>query len=333
MKRSRKNYSPEFKAKVVLELLQENKTINEIASKYGILPKSLIEWKKQFLENAALAFDKSSVVKEYKQEIENLKEENEKLAKKLGKVIVERDWLQGKLKSLDLLVRKTLIDNSEGVQAKTQTNPSLLLNRQLKLISISKTAYYYTKKEPFSSKEDKILLDAIDKIYTEHPYYSARRMQKALESIGIKVGKRKLSRIYKFMGIRALYPPPKTTILNKENKKYPYLLEQTTTTQKPNQIWSGDITYIKLEKGYAYLEASIDWHSKKVLSWKLSNTMDNYLTTSILEEAIEKYGKPEIFNSDQGSQYTSKEHIEILEKNGIKISMNAKGRSIDNIVI
>jgi putative transposase len=97
MKRTRKNYSPEFKAKVVLELLQENKTINEIASKYGILPKSLIEWKKQFLENADLAFDKSSVVKEYKQEIENLKEENEKLAKKLGKVIVERDWLQGKL--------------------------------------------------------------------------------------------------------------------------------------------------------------------------------------------------------------------------------------------
>jgi putative transposase len=154
MKISRKNYSPEFKAKVVLELLQENKTINEIASKYGILPKSLIEWKKQFLENAALAFDKSSVVKEYKQEIENLKEENEKLAKKLGKVIVERDWLQGKLKSLDLLIRKTLIDNSEGVQAKTQKNPSLSINRQLELLSISKTAYYYTKKEPFSSKNE-----------------------------------------------------------------------------------------------------------------------------------------------------------------------------------
>ncbi|ACD67014.1 Integrase catalytic region [Sulfurihydrogenibium sp. YO3AOP1] len=234
---------------------------------------------------------------------------------------------------MDLLIRKTLIDNSESVQAKTQKNPSLSLNRQLELLSISKIAYYYTKKEPFSSEKDKILLDAIDKIYTEHPYYGARRMQKALESIGIKVGKRKLSRIYKLMGIRALYPPPKTTILNEENKKYPYLLNQTTATQKPNQIWSGDITYIKLEKGYAYIEGSIDWHSKKVLSWKLSNTMGSYLTTSILEEAIEKYGKPEIFNSDQGSQYTLKEHIEKLKKNGIKISMNAKGKSIDNIVI
>jgi putative transposase len=123
---------------------------------------------------------------------------------------------------------------------KLKTNPSLSLNRQLELLSISKTAYYYTKKEPFSNEEDKILLDIIDKIYTEHPYYGFRRMQKALESIGIKVGKRKLSRIYKFMGIRALYPPPKTTILNKESKKYPYLLNQITTTQRPNQIWSGD---------------------------------------------------------------------------------------------
>jgi hypothetical protein len=150
-------------------------------------------------------------------------------------VIVERDWLQRKLKSLDLLIRKTLIDDSEGVQAKTQKNPSLSLNRQLELLSISKTAYYYTKKEPFSSKEDKIPLDAIDKIYTEHPYYGVRRMQKALESIGIKVGKRKLSRTYKFMGIRALYPPPKTTILNKESKKYPYLLNQITTHKDQTQ--------------------------------------------------------------------------------------------------
>jgi len=203
MKRSRKNYSPEFKAKVVLELLQENKTINEIASKYGILPKSLIEWKKQFLENAALAFDKSSIVKEYKQEIENLKEENEKLAKKLGKVIVERDWLQGKLKSLDLLIRKTLIDNSEGVQAKTQTNPSLSLNRQLELLSISKTAYYYTKKEPFSSEEDKILLDAIDKIYNGTSVLWCQKNAESIRKHRNKSRKGKLSRIYKFMGIRA----------------------------------------------------------------------------------------------------------------------------------
>jgi len=116
MKRTRKNYSPEFKAIVVLELLQENKTINEIASKYGIIPKSLIEWKKQFLENAALAFDKSSVVKEYKQEIEKPKRRKWKISEKLGKVIVERDWLQGKLKSLDLLIRKTIIDNSEAIK-------------------------------------------------------------------------------------------------------------------------------------------------------------------------------------------------------------------------
>ena len=132
---------------------------------------------------------------------------------------------------------------------------------------------------------------------------------------------------------------PKTTIVNKEHKKYPYLLNKFKNSDNqvvidiPNKVWSGDITYIKLEKGFAYLCAIIDWHTKKILSWKLSNTMDIYLTTTVLKEAIELYGKPKIFNSDQGSQYTAKEHIEILTQNSISISMDAKGRSIDNIVI
>ena len=132
---------------------------------------------------------------------------------------------------------------------------------------------------------------------------------------------------------------PKTTIANKEHKKYPYLLNKfknennQVVIDRPNKVWSGDISYIKLEKGFAYLAAIIDWHTKKILSWKLSNTIDVYLTTAVLKDAIALYGKPEIFNSDQGSQYTAKEHIEILTQNGISISMDAKGRSIDNIVI
>ena len=121
--------------------------------------------------------------------------------------------------------------------------------------------------------------------------------------------------------------------------KYPYLLNEFKNEKNqivintPNKIWSGDITYIRLEKGYAYLSVIIDWHTKKILSWKLSNTMDVRLTTDVLKDALNKYPKPEIFNSDQGSQYTSKEHIEILKQNNISISMDAKGRSIDNIVV
>jgi len=141
------------------------------------------------------------------------------------------------------------------------------------------------------------------------------------------------------MGIKALYPKPKTTMANKEHKKYPYLLNEfknednQVIIETPNKVWSTDITYIKLENGFAYLAAVIDWNTKKILSWKLLNTMDVSLATSVLKDTLAIYPKPEIFNTDQGSQYTAKEHIEILTQNDISISMDAKARSIDNIVI
>lgn len=337
MSKKRKTYSADFKAKLVLELLEGERTLNEIASQYGVLPKSLGDWKKQFLANASLAFDKSAVVKEYKEQIAELEKQKDATAKKLGEVIVERDWLEGKLESLDLSTRKEMVD-SEGVQATTnRKNPSL--NRQLQLLSVSKSAYYYTPIAPFSSTEDKGLLDMIDKIHTKHPYYGTRRVVKLLGRLGFDVGRKRVKSAFAFMGIRALYPVPKTTIANKEHTKYPYLLDgfknekSQVIIEKPNQVWSGDITYIKLEQGFAYLAAIIDWHTKKILSWKLSNTMDTHLTTTVLREAIALYGKPDIFNSDQGSVYTALEHIEILKENKISISMDAKGRSIDNIVM
>ena len=275
---------------------------NEIASKYDILPRSLQQWKKQFLENASLAFDKSAVVKEYKEEIEQLKKEKDKTSKKLGEVIVERDFVVEKLKSLV-------------------------------------SSNYYVPVIPFSSKEDKKLLDLIDIIHTKHPYYGTRRVVKLLNRLGYKVGRKLVKSAFLFMGIRALYPKIKTTKANKEHHKYPYLLDEFKNDKgqveitNPNQVWSTDITYIKLEKGYAYLAAIIDWNTKKILSWKLSNVMDVHLTTSVLKDALTLYPKPKIFNSDQGSQYTANEHIEILKQNNISISMDAKGRSIDNIVI
>ena len=141
------------------------------------------------------------------------------------------------------------------------------------------------------------------------------------------------------MGIEALYPKPKTTTANKEHYKYQYLLKDfrdyagRVVIEITNQVWSTDITYIKLEKGFVYLAAIIDWHSKKILSWKLSNTMDIFLVTSVLNEALALYPKPEIFNTDQGNQYTAKAHVEILKKHNIKISMDGKGRATDNICI
>jgi len=332
MSKKRKVYSAEFKSKLVLEVLEGELTLNEIASKYEILPNNLKNWKKQFLENMSLAFDKSAVVKEYKEEIAILQKDSDALAKKVGTLTIERDWLEGKLVSLDLSTKKEMIDNQAD-------NKTVSLNRQLELLSISKTAYYYEPVVPFSKDEDISLLNTIDSIYTKYPFYGHRRVHKLLLRLGFNIGRKMVKKAMKFMGIKALYPKPRTTIANKEHKKYPYLLSEfkneknQVIIEKPNQVWSTDITYIKLDKGFAYLAAVIDWNTKKILSWKLSNSMDVSLTTGVLKEALSLYPKPEIFNTDQGSQYTAKEHVDILVEKGISISMDGKGRSIDNIVI
>ncbi|WP_321777146.1 IS3 family transposase [Sulfurimonas sp.] len=330
MSAKRKSYSANFKAKVVLEVLEGEKTVNEIASGYEVLPLSLRNWKKQFLENMSLAFDKSTVVKEYKDEIDTLKYEKDAIAKKLGETIVEKDFLVEKLKSLaSSKERKTLLDAKH----------KLSQNKQCQLLQVSKSSLYYTPTKPFSRGKDLKILDAINNIYSDFPSYGSRRIHAQLLRDGYSIGKKFVKKAMKYMGIEALYPKPKTTTANKEHYKYPYLLKDfrdyagRVVIEKTNQVWSTDITYIKLEKGFVYLAAIIDWHSKKILSWKLSNTMDISLVKSVLNEALAFYPKPEIFNTDQGSQYTSKVHVDILKKHNIKISMDGKGRATDNICI
>ena len=338
MSRKRTKYGSDFKSKIVLEVLESTKTINEIASQYELLPKNILNWKKQFLENMNLAFDKSVAVKEYKDEILDLKKESDALAKTLGKVIVERDWAVEKLKSLDLSSKRNMLKHSEAIQAHNKyKKPSQ--TRQLEMLNMSKTAFYYQKIIPFNSERDKSLLSSINEIYAKCPFYGHRRVVKQLKRNNFHVGKKHVLTAMRFLGLKAVYPKPKTTIANKEHEKYPYLLKQYKNDKnqvvitKPNEVWSTDITYIKLENGFAYLASIIDWNTKKILSWKLSNTMDTSLTTSVLQEALLKYPKPKILNSDQGSQYTAKKHVKILKDNKILISMDGKGRSIDNIAI
>ncbi len=330
MSTKRKTYSAEFKSKLVLEVLEAEKTINEIASHYEVLPVSLKNWKKQFLENMSLTFDKSSVVREYKTEIEILQKDKDNMAKKVGELTLERDFLEGKLVSLvSSKSRKTFVDSEH----------KLSLNKQCIALNISKSSLYYIPVQKFSSDEDITLLNMVNDIYSEFPYYGTRRMLTALENEGFFVGRKLIKTIYQYLGIRAIYPTKKTTIPNKEHYKYPYLLKEFKNDKNqviidtPNKVWSTDITYIKLERGHVYLAAIIDWNTKKILSWKLSNTMDVSLTTSVLNEALSLYPKPDIVNTDQGSQYTASAHVDILNKHDIKISMDGKGRSIDNIVI
>lgn len=181
-------------------------------------------------------------------------------------------------------------------------------------------------------EEDLGIMAEIDKIYTKRPYYGSRKIKIELVKLGLIVNRKRITRLMKIMCIEAMYQKPNLSKANKAHKKYPYLLRDFKPTE-PNQVWSIDITYIPLGKGFLYLVAIIDWFSRYIISWRISNTLDTRFCIEALEEAIHQHGCPEIFNSDQGVQFTSEAFIAVLEKNSIKISMDGKGRAIDNIFI
>lgn len=332
-KKQVRNFSAEEKTRIVLELLKEDITLSQLSSKYEVSSNSISHWKKQFLSNAAIAFEPAKVVSEYQAQINKLREQNDELAKALGKTTVERDWAVGKLRSLDLLNRKSLVASKLEKLPKT---------RQCELLEISRSSAYY-KAQPLSINNSNIL-NRIDEIYTDNPEFGYRYIYQKLLEDGFIIGKDRVLKYMRLMGIEAIYPHQKkvTTIKDGEHRIYSYLLDKYWTKSgrtknvyvpSANEVWSGDITYIRTKGGFMYLAAIIDWHSKAILSYKLSNSIDGTLVTDVLQEALNKYPTPKIFNSDQGSQYTSKDHTRILKDHNIQISMNGKGRSIDNIVI
>jgi len=170
----------------------------------------------------------------------------------------------------------------------------------------------------------------IDAEYTKHPFYGARRLQRFLKKKGYLVGRKHVGTLMRKMGIEAVYPKPNLSWRHPEHKIYPYLLRGLDITEA-NQVWSADITYIRMMEGFAYLVAIMDWHSRSVLSWRLSNTLEADFCVEALEEAFAKYGKPAIFNTDQGSQFTSEKFISRLVNKKVTISMDGRGRAYDNI--
>ena len=321
----RTTYNAEFKVKVVLEALKGEKTLTQISQQYKIFPKSIITWKKQFLENAEIAMEPAKVVKEYKEKIKELEKKVDKYAKTVGKITVERDWAVGKLKSLDLLTKREMVK----VQADINITPS----RLCKMVGISRSYKYYTPK--INTKKEAIKQRIIEISQDEFMCtYGEEKIYRQLLSEGYKVGLNTVSRYKKKLGIKAIIAvkPVSTTISDDKHPKYPYRLKGVKI-DKPNKVWSTDITYIKINGGTVYLAAIIDWYSKAVLSWKISNIMDTDFVMDVLNEALSKYSKPKIFNTDQGSQYTSYIHTQTLKDNGIIISMDSKGRATDNIAI
>jgi putative transposase len=209
-------------------------------------------------------------------------------------------------------------------------NTSLTLTRQCALLSITRTSIYYT---PQTSERNKLLMDRIDELFTEDPTRGTRRLQAALKrQYGIGIGRSKIRSLMARMGLHAIYRALNTSRPNKLHKKYPYLLRGVKIT-RVNQVWSTDITYIRLNGGFAYLCAVIDWYSRYVLSWRLSTTLDSTFCTEALEEAMARYGTPEIFNTDQGCQFTSEAFTSVLLEKNIRISMDGKGRALDNVFV
>lgn len=208
--------------------------------------------------------------------------------------------------------------------------PGVSILRQCDILKISRSSVYYKRKRV--KKEDLELMRIIDKQYLKTPVYGSRSMRNYLRRLGYNINRKRVQRLMRLMGLEAIYPKPKTSKPHPEHKIYPYLLRGLKITHS-NQVWAADITYIPLQRGFMYLVVVMDWYSRKVLSWRVSNTLEADFCVEALQDAIRYHGCPEIFNTDQGSQFTSEDFTGELEDHGIKISMDGRGRFQDNIFI
>ena len=279
-KKQIKIFSAEEKTKIVLELLREESTVAQLSSKYELTSKTIHNWKRQFLANAAIAFEPAKVVSEYKEEIHRLKEQNDELAKALGKATVERDWAMGKLKGLDMLNKKSLVESKPKIIAQA---------RQCELLGLSRSSIYY--KPRIMSSYNLSILNKIDEIYTDNPEHGYRYIHRQLLEEGFCVGRDRVLKYMGMMGIEAIAPRKKKSISIKDDshKIHKYLLDKYWTSSgktktvfvpNSNEVWSGDITYIRMHGGFMYMAAIIDWHSRAILSYRLSNSMDTTLDLS-----------------------------------------------------
>jgi putative transposase len=314
----RRNFKPEEKAKIVIEVLREEKTLNGIAAEHEIHPNQLSRWKAEFLSNAGRAFSKQT------EEIEKVKQsfdkEKDELLRQIGQLSYEVTWF-----------KKNLVDSKsreDRIELIDKGNKKLSISRQSYLLSINRTSLYYT---PVPISDDEIRIKhLIDEIYTVHPEFGYRRMTKILNrDYHIGINQKRTRRYMREMGIHGFCPGPNLSKRLRGKYVYPYLL-RGLNIDHPNQVWSIDITYCRMKQGFMYLTAIIDWHSRYIVGFTLSNTLEKAAVIETVKKAIKQHGKPEIINCDQGSQFTSDEYINLLKENEIKISMDGKGRALDN---
>ena len=314
MTTTRKQYSPQFKARVAVEAIRGEKTLSQLGSHFKVHPMQIAKWRKAALEQLPEIFVDGRTRK-----TRNGEADNDALYEEIGRLKVELDWLKKK-SACSIEDLRRLVDWDD---------PNLSVRRQCELLGVSRAGLYY---EPVGeSKENLRLMRLIDEQYTRTPFYGRRRMRAWLATQGVVVNPKRVSRLMELMGIEAVYPKPKLSQPGEGHKIYPYLL-RGVTVERVNQVWSTDITYIRMAQGFVYLVAVMDWFSRFVLSWSLSLTMELDFCIEALKNALHR-GRPEIFNSDQGSQFTSEKFSAELKARGIAVSMDGRGRCMDNIFI
>ena len=318
MSKKRRQYSADFKAKIAIAAIRGEKTASELASQYEIHPTMLNTWKRQLLENASQLFDPG---KSANKESSEAKAEADELYRQIGKLKVERDFFSRAFSTTGLAERKAWVD---------EAHPELSLVRQCELLDIRRSSLYYQSVQP--SDEELTILRLLDEQYLKTPFYGSRRMTVHLQQRGYSVNRKRVQRLMRQMGLYAVYPKPKLSRSHPEHQVYPYLLRDVNVACV-NQVWSTDITYLPVLKGHFYLVAIMDWFSRKVLSWQISNTMDVQFCIEALEAALSRYHQPTIFNSDQGAQFTANAFTDCLKRSEVQISMDGRGRCHDNIFI
>ncbi|MGO7251403.1 IS3 family transposase [Rhizobium leguminosarum] len=314
-RRPRRNHSPAFKAKVALAAIRGEQTLVELSQQFDVHANQIKQWKDQLLEGATGVFGE-----EAKAEPAGPTVDVKTLHAKIGELTLENGFFIRCARQGGIAGRKEMIDREH----------KLSVARQAKLLGFSRGSVYYLPRPV--SDGDLALMRRIDELHLDYPFAGSRMLQGLLRGEGLETGRLHVATLMKKMGIEAIYRRPNTSKPAPGHKIYPYLLRKLAVT-RPNQVWAMDLTYIPMARGFVYLCAVVDWFSRRVLSWRLSITMEAAFCIEAVEEALVRYGKPDIFNTDQGSQFTSMNFTAVLKKAEIAISMDGKGAWRDNVFV
>ncbi|WP_334395110.1 IS3 family transposase [Bradyrhizobium sp. AZCC 2289] len=314
-RRARRNHTPAFKAKVALAAVKGDRTLAQLAEQFDVHPNQITSWKAQLEGGAADVFGPGHGNATRLPAIDV-----KSLHAKIGELTLENGFFRRSAHQGGIAERKAMIDREHD----------LPITKQAKVLKISRGSVYYLPR-PVSSA-DLAIMPRLDRLHLEFPFAGSRMLRGLLALQGCKIGRRHVKTLMQRMGIEALYRRPRTTKPEPGHKIYPYLLRGMEIT-RPNQVWAMDITYIPMARGFVYLAVVLDWATRRVLSWRLSITMEAAFCIETLEDALARHGKPEIFNTDQGSQFTGAAFTGALASNGIAISMDGKGAWRDNVFV